>query len=110
VVADPAQVSKRGIEGAPLLAIEVLSPGTARGDRELKPLRLASHRVPHYWLVDPADRSIDCNALSGSRYRLVARFSATDRFAHPAWPELTIDLAGLWREPRAVRRQGRRRR
>src|SRR5262249_39297169 len=46
------RISGRGIEGAPTLAIEVLSPTTAATDRGIKRQIAARHGVAHYWIVD----------------------------------------------------------
>jgi Uma2 family endonuclease len=46
--------------GAPLLlAIEVLSPSTARADRTVKRRRFQRARIPEYWIVDPDARVIE---------------------------------------------------
>ena len=63
VVTDPGQISGRGIEGAPLLVVEVLSPSTRRHDRQVKMARYASLAVPHYWIVDPEAHRIECYRL-----------------------------------------------
>ena len=42
VVGDPAQLSSRGVEGAPLLLVEVVSPGRAHYDRTVKAQRYAA--------------------------------------------------------------------
>jgi Uma2 family endonuclease len=47
------QISERGIEGAPTLVIEILSPSTRETDRHAKLQLYARHRIPHYWIVDP---------------------------------------------------------
>src|SRR5437879_10728410 len=47
-------VAERGVEGAPDLLVEVLSPGTARRARVRKLNAYARHSVRHYWLADPA--------------------------------------------------------
>jgi Uma2 family endonuclease len=57
VVARPEQVSERGIEGAPLLIVEILSPSTSHRDRGIKARRCAALGVPHYWIVDPPPRT-----------------------------------------------------
>ena len=49
----------RGIEGAPDLVIEILSPSTAHRDRGIKLDRYRHFRVPEYWIVDLAGRSIE---------------------------------------------------
>lgn len=50
-------ITTRGVECAPDLVVEVISPGSERIDRMLKPPRYAEHGVPAYWLVDP-DRAV----------------------------------------------------
>lgn len=45
--------------GALLLAIEVLSPGTARYDRFAKRRRYQEAGVPDYWIVDPEARRVE---------------------------------------------------
>ena len=42
-----------------LLAVEVLSPTTARHDRTLKRLRYQQALVPEYWIVDPDARAVE---------------------------------------------------
>ena len=56
-------VSRRGIEGPPTLAVEVLSPSTMTIDRETKHQLYARYGVPHFWLVDPAARTIEAFVL-----------------------------------------------
>lgn len=45
--------------GRLLLAVEVLSPGTARVDRVVKRALYQQERVPEYWIVDVASRLIE---------------------------------------------------
>ena len=42
-----------------LLAVEVLSPGSARHDRVTKRDAYQHHRVPEYWIVDKASRTFE---------------------------------------------------
>lgn len=42
-----------------LLVVEVLSPSTARYDRQLKRLRYQREGVPEYWIVDVASRLVE---------------------------------------------------
>lgn len=45
--------------GRLLLAVEVLSPGTARADRTLKRRLYQRHGVPEYWIVDLDGRLVE---------------------------------------------------
>ncbi len=96
VVADPAQVSARGIEGPPILVVEVLSPATAAYDRNTKARRYAALGVPHLWLVDPEARSTECHRLEDSEYRLQIAAGPADTLTHPDFPGLAIPIAPLW--------------
>jgi Uma2 family endonuclease len=51
-------VSSRGIEAAPDLVVEVLSPTTAKRDRTLERDRYFHVGVPEYWIVDPDAREV----------------------------------------------------
>ena len=50
VVDDPQQISGLGIEGEPLLVVEVLSPSTCAYDRTTKAKRYAALGIQHFWL------------------------------------------------------------
>jgi Uma2 family endonuclease len=52
-------VSDRGLEGAPNLVVEILSPSTARRDRTLKRDRYAFFGVSEYWVIDPEGRTVE---------------------------------------------------
>lgn len=97
VVTNPSQVSTRGIEGVPLLVIEVLSPATTVYDRTTKAQRYAALGIPHYWLVDPETCSIQCFRSREAAYQPVGSFGPEDTLTHPDFPDLRLGLAALWR-------------
>lgn len=96
VVANAAQVSERGIEGAPLLVVEVLSPATTVYDRTVKSQRYASAGVLHYWLLDPPTRRLECYRREGMAYRSVVSQAPGESLAHPDFAEPRLDLTRLW--------------
>lgn len=97
VVTEAAQVSGRGIEGAPALVIEVLSPSTRERDRTTKARRYATLGIRDYWLVDPEARRVECYRAESGRYALAAAGEGDTVLAPPGWPGLTVTLADLWR-------------
>jgi Uma2 family endonuclease len=89
-------VSGRGIEGAPTLVVEILSPSTAQIDRGVKLQLYARHEVPYYWVVDPEARSIEVYALSGAVYQLHARMAGLEPGSLPPFADLRLDPASIW--------------
>jgi Uma2 family endonuclease len=65
---DPRKVTR----APPDLAIEILSPSTASNDRGRKRWLLARHGVREYWLVDPANVSIEVYSLTEGQFVLAA--------------------------------------
>lgn len=59
-----AELSDRGVESAPALVVEVLSPHSRRIDRIKKPPRYRDFGVPEYWIVDPDERRIEVHRLA----------------------------------------------
>jgi len=97
VVADPSQFSQRGIEGAPLLVVEILSPSNARHDRVTKAARYLALGVEHYWIVDPRKRHLLCQRAENGHWAAVAEGSDGSLVSDPSWPELVVDMRRLWR-------------
>jgi Uma2 family endonuclease len=89
----------RGIEGAPTLAVEIVSPSTARIDRGAKLQLYARHGMKYYWIVDPDARSIEAYVLVEGALRITGRIAGAGRGALPPFSDLTIDAASLWRVP-----------
>lgn len=58
LVCNPEQISERGIEGAPTLVIEVLSPGNRRYDLYQKLQIYEMYGVAHYLIVDPENEKV----------------------------------------------------
>jgi Uma2 family endonuclease len=65
-----AGIIKNQVFGAPDLAVEILFPSSIRRDRYEKLEQYARFGVKEYWIIDPANRSVEILALSGGRYAL----------------------------------------
>lgn len=97
VVGSPEHVSKRGIEGPPLLVVEILSPSTCKRDRGVKALRYAELGIEHYWIVDPVGKCVECHRLADRLFRRLVAAEGDSMLEHPDWEGLLVDLAALWR-------------
>ena len=85
------------VDGAPTLAVEILSPSTARIDRQTKRQLFERSAVPNYWIVDADARVIETYRLVSGVYGPPVRRSGDALTGLSPFPELTIDAATLWR-------------
>jgi Uma2 family endonuclease len=67
-------ISERGIEGAPDLVIEIVSPSSERADREIKRKLYAEERVAEYWLVEPRTHRVLVLRLADSAYEVAGEY------------------------------------
>ncbi len=99
VFLDPTRrsaVSRRGIEGPPTLAVEIISPSTTGIDRTTKRQLYARYGVPYFWLVDPEARMIEALALEAGTYAVAARASGSRPIGIPPFPDLGLVADRLW--------------
>ena len=95
VTAARAAIVRRRVEGAPDLAIEILSPATARRDRGEKLRLYLESGVAEYWIVDPEARTIEHQiAIEGS---FVVRLPVDGRYRSAAIEGLELDLEAFWK-------------
>jgi Uma2 family endonuclease len=90
-------ISERGVEGAPDLVVEVLSPSTRARDKGIKMRRYAAAGVPHYWQLDPTTDSLEAYRLTEQGYELVGRYGPGALFRPELFPGLEIPIDDLWR-------------
>jgi Uma2 family endonuclease len=82
LVADLAAFTPKDLPGAPLLAVEVLSPSTQLFDRNLKKAAYERMGAAHFWLVDPREPELYAYALgTDGTYGLVAHVVGDDVFS-----------------------------
>ena len=89
-------LSERALEGAPTLAIEIVSPSTGHIDRRRKMTLYAKHSVDWYWIVDPDARTVDVYRLEGDAYRRDARLDGDAPRALPPFSDFPLDPSAIW--------------
>jgi len=93
------RLQERYVEGAPDLAIEVLSPSSVRTDKIRKLGLYERHGVREYWIADPATDTIEVYRLTAAgRLALQASLShaAGDVLETPLLPGLRIALSEIF--------------
>jgi Uma2 family endonuclease len=89
-------VTQRGVEGAPTLVVEILSPTTHATDRQTKAQLYAKYAVPHYWLIDPDQQTLQAYTLTGTQYSLITQVQGGDLFTSALFPGLSFQISDLW--------------
>ena len=72
-----------GVQGAPDLVVEILSPGTAERDKGYKRALYAQHGVKEYWLVGTDAGTITVLLLEETGYEVVGTFGEGDTLTSP---------------------------
>jgi Uma2 family endonuclease len=88
-------LKKRGVEGAPDLVAEILSPSTLKRDKIDKLKTYAAFRVPEYWIVDPDKGILEQFVLLNERYELVDIFQGSETVSSPNIPCVSFTMAEI---------------
>jgi Uma2 family endonuclease len=85
-------ISKRGLEGIPDVAIEIISPTTRGNDAILKKAAYARAGIPEYWIVDPDLGHVEIFRLKESGYDPGVLFDRSATLTSPSFPEVAVPL------------------
>jgi Uma2 family endonuclease len=88
------------VQGAPDLAVEILSPSSHRYDEVLKRDLYERSGIAEYWLVDPEAETVKVYRRGGDRYERAMLLSLRegDVLASPLLPGLEVSLAAVFEE------------
>ena len=97
IVCDASKIDRKGCKGAPDMVIEILSPATAKKDRQEKFRLYERHQVKTYWIVSPLDEIIEVFTLNqDGKYGEADIYTADDRVPVSVFPGAEIDLAKVF--------------
>ena len=89
-------VKDRGVFGAPDLVVEVISPSSTRRDRQDKSSKYLRFKVQEYWLVNPAERSIEVRVWRADHWAVHSLARDTGTAESLILPGFTVDLAQIF--------------
>lgn len=92
----PGSLPARGVEGAPDVLVEVLSPSNRGRDLLTKRTLYARAGVREYWIVDPTARTLEILSLDGDAFHLAVAASGEERAVSPLLGPLPIAADGLF--------------
>lgn len=84
------------IDGPCDLVVEIMSPANRRKDRLQKMEIYRRAGIPHYWLADPEESTLEAFTLKDQNYALIVAGGLGDTFTHPDFPGLNLDLARIF--------------
>ncbi|HBT18310.1 MAG TPA: DNA-binding protein, partial [Firmicutes bacterium] len=90
---------KERIDGACDLVVEIMSPSNRRKDRLQKMEIYRKGGILHYWLVDPEENILEAFMLKDGNYLLVFTGGPGDKFTHPEFPGLNLNLDKVFYRP-----------
>lgn len=67
-------LTNRGIEGAPDLVVEIISPSSLKRDKIDKLATYAHFNIPEYWIVDPNLGALEQYVLTQEQYEVINIF------------------------------------
>ncbi|MBU1488099.1 Uma2 family endonuclease [bacterium] len=85
-------VTQKNIQGAPDLAIEILSPHSLKIDKLLKRNLYAKYGVQEYWIVDGEKREVEVLVQRGKAYQIKGKYKKGDTLESGLLKGLRIDL------------------
>ena len=86
------RITDKNVQGAPDLAIEILSPSTANRDLEDKHELYGRHGVLEYWIIDPVAETVAVHRQQDGKLELTGRFGRGEGLATAVLEGLALEL------------------
>lgn len=90
---DPEKFSEQRYEGAPAIAVEILSPGSMRNDLFTKLNKYHLAGVQEYWIVSPKSKTIIVHTFSK---REAIEYTLEETLASGIFEDLKIPLSDIF--------------
>ncbi len=89
-------ITRRNVQGAPDLVVEVLSAATARRDRTVKRERYAKYGVREYWMADIERRTIEVLTLVDGEFVSLGEYGEGEALESRVLSGAKIDVSGVF--------------
>lgn len=90
-------ITDNGVEGAPDLVVEILSPSTMKHDRGDKMKIYREFQVREYWIVDLKNQSIEVYRHQNGDYDLVSFAVEAGEITSSVLEGLSLEIASVFR-------------
>ncbi len=89
-------IGEKRLEGAPDLIVEVLSPSTAKADKETKFHLYEKYMVREYWILDPVYQLIEVWPLINGKFVRQGAYGSGDTFQSAVLSGQTIEVSMIF--------------
>lgn len=89
-------IKEHGIEGAPDLVVEVISPTNSYIDRYSKKAKYEEFGVKEYWIVDPGNKTLEIFVLKEGVYELFLFLAEDGKVFSKLLKEVNFELFNIW--------------
>ncbi|MGB8170848.1 MAG: Uma2 family endonuclease [Chthoniobacteraceae bacterium] len=96
IAEENAGIVQNWVFGAPDLVVEILSPSSICRDRYEKQEQYARFGVKEYWIIDPANHSLEILALEDKRFVVHSSAAETGEATSRVLAGLTVDVTQLF--------------
>ena len=90
------KLTDKGINGAPDLIVEIISPSNSYIDRYEKKALYQKFKVPEYWIVDPGNKTLEIYQLANENYELAQYLSESGQINSPILDSLDLKLEEIF--------------
>ena len=84
------------INGAPDMIIEIISPGSVKRDRVEKKKLYEKFAVKEYWLIDPANKTVEIFAIKNNVYERRAFLEISGKLTSDILPGFEMEVEELF--------------
>lgn len=99
VVCDSSKLDEKGVKGTPDLVTEIISPGSAKKDREIKRDLYEMHGVNEYWIVDYHEDIVEVYLLNEKdQYDEPVIYTKEDMIPVNIFSDFKVDLKMVFRD------------
>ncbi|GHV69320.1 hypothetical protein AGMMS49928_11180 [Spirochaetia bacterium] len=95
VVCDKDKLGKGSVNGAPDLAVEIISPSNTNKEMFLKFQYYLDAGLREYWVIDPDEKKVQVHLYENGRF-ISSAYKENASIPVTVLPGLTIDLKSLW--------------
>lgn len=96
VICDPSKIDERGCVGAPDIVVEILSPANHKKELKHKYQVYEEAGVKEYWVVDPAEKSLQVYLLTNGVFLASRPLFEDDKLVSQTLPGFSLDMTDLF--------------